>query len=405
MKIITTTTPANRPRLAYDRTDAVGMNDVPFAPMEAYAGEVESVNGRIIALNARDRVADLKSQMVELHTLQPFLSARYMVKGWLDRGALSVVYGESNVGKTFFALDLSLHVAAGEDWYGNRISGGGVVYVAGEGGSGINNRIEAFRRDRPDLTKNLFGRNFILMKTAIDLCGSTDAAAICDALNDDSVSPDLIVIDTLAMAFGSGDENTAKDMGLFVQNCRFIRTMTGAHVMVIHHSGKDTSKGARGSGSLRATSDTEIELTRDGAVIITTQREQRDMPIGEPFAYTLRTVFIGSDEDGDPVTSAVVVLTEAPAKRAPQLKGQALIALRAFDDALAAHGVMKAGGDFPANRQCVSLDDWRKACDRHCLSNGQGESSKRAAVHKTRKDLQKKQIVRVIDGFAWRCEE
>jgi len=349
--------------------------------------------------------------MSPLHKIKPVLSSRYVVKGWVDRGALSVVYGESNVGKTFFALDLAFHVAAGLDWYGKRVASGqngtqSVLYVAGEGGTGIDNRVEAMRRERAEVMQSaeINGR-FILMKTILDLCGPTDASATCEALKRIGAEPALIVVDTLAMAFGGGDENTAKDMGLFVQNCRRIREATGAHVMVIHHSGKDTSKGARGSGSLRAASDTEIELTRDAHVIMATQRKQRDMPIGEPFAYTLKLVSIGEDEDGEAVTSAVIVPTEAPVKGAPRLTGQASIAMQALDEALASHGVVKTGEDFPSNRPCISLDHWREACNRLCLSKGEAESSKRAAFHKICKTLQEKKVVREINGFAWRWEQ
>lgn len=406
------------PRLISDHGEPVGMDERPLPPMSAYQLDVDRFVGEVavfsrgnIVANATARVSDLQAHMTPLHKIEPLLSSRYLVKGWFDRGALSVVYGESNVGKTFFALDLALHVAASLDWHGRRVASGqngtqSVLYVAGEGGTGIDNRVAVMRRERTEVIQGAEKNGgFIMMKTILDLCGPTDASAICEALKRNGTEPALIIIDTLAMAFGGGDENTAKDMGLFVQNCRHIRAATGAHVMVIHHSGKDTSRGARGSGSLRAASDTEIELTRDGRVIMATQRKQRDMPIGETFAYTLKLVSIGEDEDGEAVTSAVIVPTEAPAKRAPRLTGQALIAMQAFDDALALHGVVKTGEDFPANRQCVSLDHWREACDRHCLSSGEGESSNRAAFHKNWKKLQEKQIVRVIGGFAWRCEQ
>jgi hypothetical protein len=109
------------------------------------------------------------------------------------------------------------------------------------------------------------------------------------------------------------------------------------------------------------------------------------------------------DEDGDKVTSAVVEATEAPAKRAPRLKGQALIAMQAFGDALAAHGAVKLGEDFPHNRQCVSLDHWREACDHHSLTDGSSDSAARTAFGRAWKGLQEKEIIRVLDGFAWRC--
>ncbi|MBN2629100.1 MAG: AAA family ATPase [Rhodobacteraceae bacterium] len=402
--------PVNPTPYAVPRPNAKPGDPLFMAPFEGMgardAAHRQNVGKpRYIVPTAKGRMEDLQSQMVGLHDLKPVLKSRYMVKGWLDREAFSVLYGESNVGKTFLALDLAMHVASGEDWHGIRVNGGNVVYIAGEGGSGINNRIEAMRLHYADMMQAMDGGDFILMKTALDLCGATDAAALCEALKDDFIDPILIIIDTLAMAFGSGDENTAKDMGAFVQNCRHIRTATGAHVMVIHHSGKDTTKGARGSGSLRGASDTEIELTRDGEVIVATQRKQRDMQVGKPFAYTLKSVFLGNDEDGDKVFSAVVLPTEAPAKRPPRLKGQALIAMQAFSDAVKDHGVTKGGEDFPTNRKCVSLEDWREACDRHSLSAGEGDSSKRTAFHKAWKGLQERGVIRVLDGFAWRVAE
>lgn len=369
-----------------------------------HRAEMGNPRGYIIP-GVTGRAADLSAKLVTLDKIKPVLASRYLVKGWLDRGAFSVVYGESNVGKTFLALDMAMHIAVGNDWHGNRVPGAvycPVVYVAGEGGAGISNRLAAIKRECPHLAKD---STFMLLPTTLDLCTSEDAAFLADALLGLDTPPALIVIDTLARAMGNGDENTAKDMGAFVAAVDLLREKTGAHVMVIHHSGKDTTKGARGSGSLRGAADTEIEITRDGDVIFAEAKKQRDMPSGSIFAYKLRSVFLGNDEDGDAVTSAVVEVTEAPAKRAPRLKGQDLIAMQAFGDALAAHGEIKHGSDFPANRQCVSLDAWREACDRHSLTHGRSDSAARTAFGRAWKSLQEEQIIRVIDGFAWRCAD
>lgn len=374
---------------------------------------LSAISGQNEEIKLRPRAKALLDQIKSFSAVQSVLSGRYLVKGWLDRGTFSVVYGESNVGKTFFALDLAMHVAAFQNWHGNlvpRKSGdhpGPVVYVAGEGGAGINNPIAAIRTERGDLWEGIqLWDGFHLLPTTLDLCTSTDAAHLAAVLvRAWPKPPSLIIIDTLARSMGNGDENTAKDMGAFVRSVDFLREKTGAHVMVIHHSGKDTTKGARGSGSLRAAADTEIELTRDGDTILAETKKQRDMPTGSIFAYKLKGVFLGHDEDGDAITTAVVQEVEAPAKRAPRLKGQALIAMQAFGDALAAHGAVKHGSDFPPNRQCVSLDHWREACDRHSLTDGDSDSAKRTAFGRAWKALQEKQIVRVIDGFAWRCAD
>jgi hypothetical protein len=172
--------------------------------------------------------------------------------------------------------------------------------------------------------------------------------------------------------------------------------------VVIHHSGKDTSKEARGSGNLRAAADSEIELTRSGAVVMAKDRKQRDKEKGKVFAYKLKSVFLGKDEDGDAVTPAVVEATE-PVNKATHLKGQALLAKQAFDDALASHGVARSVEGFPGVRQCVSDVKWREYCDRRGLSNGDGDSAARTAFLSAQKALQEKGIARLSEGFVWAC--
>ena len=158
-----------------------------------------------------------------------------------------------------------MHVAAGLPWHGNRVAQppGSVVYIASEGGHGIRNRIAAVRLERPELLSD----RFYLLPATVDLYAPFDAEALALLAGELPVRPGLIVIDTLARAMGDGDENTAKDMGAFVRSVDALRAKTGAHVMVIHHSGKDRSLGARGSNALRAAVDTEIELTRSGKVV------------------------------------------------------------------------------------------------------------------------------------------
>lgn len=364
---------------------------------------VDTYPVKVTPLN--NRQTQIKAKLRSLEDVQPVLTSRYLVKGWLDREASSVLYGESNVGKTFFALDLSLHVAAGMDWHGAKIgaASGPVVYVASEGGSGIKNRIAAVRQKSPELFEAAKG-NFYLLAETLDLCTSEDAQALANQIAQECSTASLVVIDTLARSMGGGDENSAKDMSLFVRAVDLIRERTKAHVLVIHHSGKESSKGARGSSALRAAVDSEIELTREGKVIQAETKKQRDMETGKLFAYTLQGVTIGRDEDGEEVTSAVVEVTEPVAKK-PKLSGQQDIAMKAFGDALYKHGEVRSGDMFPNNRQCITVAHWREYCDRHSLSSGDGESSKRTAFHKVKTALQNKGIVCIVDDYVWRAGE
>jgi hypothetical protein len=356
------------------------------------------------------RADELATKIQPLAAIRPALHSQYLVKGWFDRGAFSVVYGESNVGKTFFALDVAMHVAAGMDWHGARILNGKnwagpALYVAGEGGRGVHNRIEALRRARPELVAAVEHEGyFALLPTALDLCGTGDAQALLEALKKMPGHPALIIIDTLARAMGGGDENSGQDMGALIRNVDAIREATGAHVMLIHHSGKDTTRGARGHSSLRAAADTEIELRRSGDMVEAETKKQRDIGDAGRFAYTLQSITIGMDEDGDEVSSAVVEPTDVVARK-PRITGQALVALQALDDAVSQHGEKKVGALFPANRRCVNLERWKDFCDRREMSGGNGESSKRTAFHKAKTTLQNKGFVCIQDGFAWRVEE
>jgi hypothetical protein len=103
-------------------------------------------------------------------------------------------------------------------------------------------------------------------------------------------------------------------MGILVQNIDKIRVATGAHVMLVHHTGKVASKGARGSSALRAATDTEVEI--EGGVI--RMRKQRNWEPARDIGFRLKVVEIGTDEDEDLVTSCVVE-SGAAADFQPQL--------------------------------------------------------------------------------------
>ncbi len=349
------------------------------------------------------RATQLKAALTSLSGIKPNLTSNYLVKGWLDRGAFSVVFGESNVGKSFFALDMGMHVAAGMPWQGSRIKSGVVVYIASEGGTGFVNRVAAIQSERPELTSAADGQFFILPIT-VDLCASNDVPEIVALIRGITGQPALVIVDTLARSLGTGDENSAPDMASFIRNIDAIRDQTGAHVMAIHHTGKDTSRGARGHSSLRGAVDTEITLTKEEGVIQAEAVKQRDMHTGSIFSYQLIEVELGHDQDGDAVTTCVVEACDAPTKKV-KLTGQANTAMQAFGDAILKHGEVKTGDLFPDNRQCVEVTVWQDYCYRHDLSNGNSESARRKAFSTVKKSLQNKGVIRIVDGFVWRCDD
>lgn len=355
-----------------------------------------SANVTYIVPGQKSRASELSKRLISFRQIGAVLTNNYMVKGWLDRNSLSMLYGPSNAGKTFVALDMAMHVAASKPWRGLRVNGGPVLYIAAEGGAGIRNRLAAIKHERPDMAS----APFTLLPVGLDLHGQGDALAVCEIMPD--VAPALVVIDTLARSMGAGDENTAKDAAMFVRNCDLIREATGAHVMVIHHTGKDEDRGARGSSALRAAVDNEIQITSEWEIL---SRKQRDQEPPEPLHFKLRSVVLGMDEDGEPVTSAVVDVAAPPAPTRKPLRGKNEVAMQALYDALRDHGTTKSGNMYPSNRKVVEVEHWRVSCGVHGLTSGVSDSAARVAFKRVKDKLMDMDEVREFGGHVWRVQD
>lgn len=234
-------------------------------------------------------------------------STKPLIKGLLDQGAMTVLYGDSNIGKTFVALTLAFHISDGRKFANLKTNQFDVLYVALEGGVGILKRSKAvydhFAPTNPE--------RFHLLREPINLSDpDADLPHLLAALGR-LPQIGLIVIDTASRALAGGDENSSVDMGAFVRNLDLLRRATSAHILVIHHTGKDKAKGARGHSLLRAATDTEIEVD-EGVIRVT---KQRDLEKNWSSGFKLVDVPLGINAEGDVMTSAVVELVEEQATR------------------------------------------------------------------------------------------
>lgn len=230
----------------------------------------------------------------------------WIIKGVLPRAELVVIFGEPGSGKTFMVLDLAAAVAQGLPWRGKRAKRGRVVYIAAEGAGSFRNRFFALARHLQvdvgamGIEAILGTPNFLQKEDPLEVARSIGTA-------------DLIIVDTLAQVTPGGNENGAEDMGKALAHCKGLHRATGATVLLVHHAGKDLSRGARGWSGLRAAADAELEVSRDArgerALRISKQKDGQD---NEVFGFELEQVELGLDEDGDPITSCVVVETAAP---------------------------------------------------------------------------------------------
>lgn len=264
---------------------------------------------------------------------------RMLVDKLFEAGTLAEIFGDSNTGKSTLALDMALRIASGAPWRGRRTAKGIVFYLALESAAGARRRVAAHcKRFDTALGQLLFAD----VSVAVQLLEQHDVnalvAAIRAAESEAGEKCVLVVVDTLARAIAPGDESKTMDMGAFVRSCDMLRTGTGSAVLVVHHSGKDPTKGARGSGSLRAAVDTEIEVTGQANPRQAKVTKQRDLPSGDVFAFDLEPVDIGiDDETGEAITACVVAHRDDVPHAAIVPKGKAvasiLRALRAQQDA------------------------------------------------------------------------
>ena len=287
--------------------------------------------------------------------IRPALDAADFVEGLLIDGAMSVIYGESGCGKTFFTLDLALHVAAGMPWRGREVDQRGVLYLALEGSHGINNRVAAFQLAN---ALNATDFPFAVVPVALNLLASDgDTMRVIEAAQVAAahlgIKVGLIVVDTLSRAMAGGNENASEDMGALVGNVDVIRQALPSHVAVVHHSGKDGAKGARGHSLLRAATDTEIEVSRGfgSKTSLAKVTKQRELDLEGEFAFRLVPVELGVNRRGKAVTSCVVREVDAdgqPTKEdREQQKERAKLAKErerdAEDDQAVMVAVLKAG--------------------------------------------------------------
>lgn len=364
---------------------------------EAAFGEVQAADLALIPTPAPVARPKLFFQLWD--EVEPDLTRVALIDGYLDQGEMSVLYGQSNVGKTFVALSACYSIATGEPWNGNKVVRGGVVYVAAEGAGSVSKRIKALKQRH-----GAAGLPLALVPCSVDLLRADgDTAALVAIIKEAGaamgVDVVLVVIDTLSRAMAGGNENAPEDMTAFVGNVDRIRVGTGAHVMIVHHSGKDEAKGARGHSSLRAATDTEIEV---GENEIRT-RKQRDMEQGAPVPFKLDTVEIGTRPDGKVVTSAIAELgkrpdgVENPFDGAPKITAGETLALDALSEA-AAHKA--ENGDFSGQ---VKINEWVEAYRLIKINGGGVPSSydfaRNLGLH--RRHLARKEMVREMSPGVW----
>jgi hypothetical protein len=322
-----------------------------------------------------------------------------VVDGLLPRTGLAVLYGESGSGKTFAATDMACHIAAGQPWRGLEVEQGAVVYIAAEAPESIRRRLWAWKRHHG--VKHL---PVLVVQSTVDLLNG-DTQALADLVRTVAAERGrvaMVVVDTLARAM-TGNENAPDDMGRFVAACGTLREAGETMILVVHHSGKDQARGARGHSCLRAASDVELEITKSeggGAITVT---KARDDAGGNVFGFRLEPVELGTNPKGRTVSTCVAVEAEAPAKRtkAKPLGKRATVSMGALEQALAHAGEAPPACDASRGvTRAVRVTTWRSYFDQTTAYEA-GSSARRQAWSSGMEELIASGAVIVWGDWAW----
>jgi hypothetical protein len=296
-----------------------------------------------------------------------------------------------------------LHVALGWIYRGRRVETGAVLYVACEGQEGFRARVEAFRKTR--LADGNNDPAFLLLPARLDLVGDIDTLIADIAAQLGETRCILIVVDTLNRSL-VGSESKDEDMASYISACDRLREAFGCAVIVVHHCGVEGTR-PRGHTSLSGAVDAQIAVKRHKAGnIVATIEFMKDGPEGDEIVSRLVVIDVGTDEDGEPVTSCVVEPSDGSSqKRRRSPTGQAGLAFRQLQNAIAKAGeVPPDSANFPAGRLVVSMTVWRTYCQKGGLTEGDNEDTFKKAWKRVRERLLGDGYIGVWDGKVWIAE-
>ena len=329
------------------------------------------------------------------------------IKNLIGRKANILIYGPSGDGKTFFTGDVGAHIATGQSWRGRRVRQCLVVYVAAEAGTSILRRFFAWRGQHLSEAREERIPMAIITRGA-NLLDIGDLELLLIELRaivaEVGLPLGIVVFDTLSRSIPGGDENAAVDMTRAIAAADQIRDELGASTIYVHHAGKDSAKGARGHSSLFAAADTVISVIERVATV----EKSRDGTSGEQFPFNLEVVNLDEDQDGDPITTCLVIPTDtAPQqRRGHQLSGVARVALQSLQETITDHGeAMAESSTIPRGVKAVMLEQWRARFAIRYGSEGDGGKRDGDAVRKAfqrgREALLKTSAICIIDPYCW----
>jgi hypothetical protein len=254
-----------------------------------------------------------------LHELWPDIRFTYepeLVEELFPRVGLGTIYGPSTAGKTFVTLDWMAAIATGAQLYGRDTEPVGVLYLAFEGFYGIKKRIHGIKQEKglSAVALELVDAPWTLSEPEAWPAMREHIEAARGRLDETGYPLGIIVVDTLTAAYAGIDANSQGEVTKAMRQLKRLAMDLQCLVLVVGHTGKDTTRGMVGSFAYKSESDTFIELrTEKDEGDDTVKRRSiyiekvKDGPSDFTLSdYALIEVRIGTKPNGKPITTCIV---------------------------------------------------------------------------------------------------
>jgi len=324
----------------------------------------------------------------------------YLVKGLIARTGLAVIWGPPKCGKSFWAFDLGMHIALGWDYRGHKVQQAPVVYVALEGHLGFPARKEAFRSHH-----GVESAPFYLLTTSLDLVAKSGEFIASIKAQLGETLPGIVFLDTLNRSL-VGSESKDEDMARYLAAADRVAQELNCAIVIIHHCGIDGSR-PRGHTSLSAAVESQLKVERaaTGEVVVTVELA-KDFAEGTEIVSRLERVELGTDADGDPIISLVVLPTDGSPTKRPitrKLSDRQRLALGALDECAITDGKpAPANLELPERTIVAQLNAWREELYRKKVLDREAKSP-REEFKRIRTSLQARGLIGVRDEMVWKA--
>ncbi|MET3364256.1 AAA family ATPase [Bradyrhizobium ottawaense] len=331
---------------------------------------------------------------------------RPILKGFVNRGDTSALIAPPKRGKSALMTEIAVHCAAGKDWRGHLASGPcGVVILALERGDLYQRRLDAYA-----IRDGYKGLPIAVARKIIDLlapeCVNTIVATVREAEQHMGCAVGLVVIDTYSkgVAAGGGDENSAKDQNRIAANLRRVQELADIHISCVGHTGKDPSKGARGSNAHLGDVDLMIQIIGDAATKTAKVTDANDQPERVIAQFLLEAADTGHvDDDGEVETVAIIARQDvsSPDTGEGKLSDKQQVALSELFNCIADDETAPPPNNVhvPPGVKGVTLTTWRNRLAARGVINPEGNPYQQ--FQRIHLKLQKLGKIGIWEDFVW----